>query len=129
MAGRFLLDTNVVISLLRADEPVVARLAASDEVFISAIVLAELFYGAFLSQHIDQNVARLEDLAEHGAILPCDRNTAREYGVVKSHLRSKGRPIPENDLWIAAQALQHDLILVSADEHFSHVDGLRRERW
>jgi tRNA(fMet)-specific endonuclease VapC len=129
MSGRFLLDTNIVISLLRADTPVVAKLAAADEVFISAVALAELFYGAFLSQQMEQNVARIEDLAEHSAILACDRGTAREYGLLKSQLRTKGRPIPESDLWIAAQARQHDLTLASADEHFAQVDDLRWERW
>ena len=62
-------------------------------------------------------------------ILPCDVETARFYGDVKDILRKKGNPIHENDIWIAATALQHDLSLISRDEHFSFVDDLEVEAW
>jgi tRNA(fMet)-specific endonuclease VapC len=62
-------------------------------------------------------------------ILNCDTETARLYGNVKNSLRKKGRPIPENDIRIAAAAFQHDLVPVSRDEHFEEVEGLKLEKW
>jgi len=61
--------------------------------------------------------------------LRCDLRTAHQYGIVKELLRRKGRPIPENDVWIAATALLHGLPLVTRDAHFAHVDGLVVEVW
>ena len=63
------------------------------------------------------------------SILSNDRATARLYGEVKESLRRKGTPIPENDIWIAAIARQHDLPLVARDAHFQQVDDLRIEEW
>jgi tRNA(fMet)-specific endonuclease VapC len=62
-------------------------------------------------------------------VLPCDATTARLYGEIKASLRSKGRPIPENDIWNAAVAQQHGLSLVTRDEHFNNVAGLAAEAW
>jgi tRNA(fMet)-specific endonuclease VapC len=58
-----------------------------------------------------------------------DGATALEYGYVKTGLKKRGKPIPENDVWIAACAFQHDLILVTRDGHFEYVEGLRFESW
>lgn len=55
--------------------------------------------------------------------------TALQYGRIKQRLRRRGRPIPENDLWIAATAIQHQLVLASRDDHFTEVEGLTGERW
>ena len=62
-------------------------------------------------------------------MLACDASTARFYGEIKNRLRAQARPIPENDVWIAAIALQHGLVLATRDEHFAAVDGLACERW
>lgn len=56
-------------------------------------------------------------------------NTARQYGEIKNKLRKKGRPLPENDIWIAALALQYDLILVTRDQHFDEIDNLKLVSW
>ena len=55
--------------------------------------------------------------------------TARRYGTIKNELRRKGRPIPENDIWIAATAIEHALVLVTRDDHFRETDGLEIEAW
>jgi tRNA(fMet)-specific endonuclease VapC len=62
-------------------------------------------------------------------LLLCDEQTARQYGRISQQLRKKGRPIPQNDMWIAALALQHGLTLVTRDAHFSHIDGLLLQDW
>ena len=61
--------------------------------------------------------------------MPIGTNTAERYGEIKDILRSKGRPIPYNDIWIGALALQHGLTLVSRDEHFGEIEGLDLQKW
>jgi len=63
------------------------------------------------------------------SVLACDQATAREYGQIKARLRAKGRPLPENDIWIAAIARLHGLTLVTRDQHFREVEGLAWEAW
>ena len=65
----------------------------------------------------------------NNVILSCDAVTAFFYKDVKDKLRRIGKPIPENDIWIAAIALQYDLTLITQDEHFREVPGLARETW
>lgn len=129
MNGRLLLDTNIVIALFARDGSIQTRLQQAAETFVSTIALGELCYGARKSAQVDANLARIDEFASRSAVLDCDTETAREYGRVKNELWAKGRPIPENDLWIAATAIQHQLTLVSRDEHFAEIDGLSVEKW
>ena len=129
MSGRVLLDTNIVIALFAKEAVVQQRLAAADEVFVSSIVLGELYYGAQKSSRVEANIARVNTFAAANAVLVCDTTTAQYYGTIKTHLRAKGHPIPENDLWIAATARQHQLTLVTRDGHFQAVEGLLVEQW
>ena len=78
---------------------------------------------------MQDNLARVDDFAINNVVLACDTETARRYGKIKELLRAGGRPIPENDIWMAAIALQHNLILVTRDAHFEAVDGLRLAAW
>jgi len=129
MSGRFLLDTNIIIALFGNDTSVKNRLADADEVFISSTVLGELYFGAHKSKHIKKNLSRIEDFASSNAVLPCDTDTARFYGLIKKRLLEKGQPIPENDIWVAAVACQHGLIVVSRDSHFNEIENLKFETW
>jgi len=129
MSGRVLLDTNIVIALF-ADEAIIKdNLAQTSEVFIPSIVIGELYYGARRSGRIEANLARVDELVAGSTILVCDAETARQYGEVKNRLRLKGRPLPENDVWITALALQHNLILVTRDAHFQEVENLQTVNW
>ena len=127
--GRYLLDTNIVIALFADEATVKARLATAAEVFVPAVVLGELYVGARKSGQPAANLAKVEQFAAATAVLPSDAATARHYGEVKDGPRLKGRPIPENDVWIAAVVLQHGRTLVSCDAHFGDVDGLQVEVW
>jgi tRNA(fMet)-specific endonuclease VapC len=129
MNGRYLLDTNVVIAIFANEPALHHQLAGADEVFVLSIVLGELYYGAQKSARSAANVARVDEFAANNTVLVCDTETARQYGEIKSELRAKGRPIPENDIWIASVAKQHQLILVTRDGHFNNVSGLLTEVW
>lgn len=129
MSGKYLLDTNIVIALFAKNAHVENRLKKAAEVFIPAVVIGELFFGAFKSGQLKANTARIEEFAANSTVLGCGIETGKEYGHIKNLLLKKGCPIPENDIWIAAIAIEHGLILVSRDEHFKKIDGLKREVW
>lgn len=129
IAGKYLLDANIVIAYL-ADDPVVkAALRGVEEAFLPCVVLGELHFGAHKSARAEQNLKRVEEFAAGLPILDCDAETARVFGELKNELRLRGRPIPDNDLWIAATARQHGLILVSRDAHFAHIVGFDVVAW
>jgi tRNA(fMet)-specific endonuclease VapC len=129
MNGRFLLDTNIVIALFGKEVSVQQRLVTAGEVFVPSIVLGELYYGARKSARAATNVAQVDAFAASSAILVCDTATAQYYGEIKNILRAKGRPVPENDVWIAAIAMQYGLPLVSRDAHFREIDDLIVQAW
>jgi tRNA(fMet)-specific endonuclease VapC len=128
MPGDVLLDTNIVIALFAGERKVLRKLKRAT-VFLPAIVVGELFYGALKSARGRENVTRIEEFMLANVVLPCDIDTARHYGQIKQQLRRGGRPLPENDIWIAALARQHDLTLISRDSHFQEVDDLKLEVW
>ena len=129
MNGRYLLDTNIVIALFREDETIQSHLADALEVSVPVVVLGELYFGAAKSGRTTENLARVSEFASSNRILPCNVETAKRYGQLKQDLRAKGRLIPENDLWVAATALQYGLTLVSRDGHFQEIPNLHLESW
>ena len=129
MNGRFLMDTNIVIAIFANDATVINSLANANEVFVPSIALGELYYGAHKSSHVEANITRIDEFAASNSILTCDTETSQQYGKIKNSLRVKGRPIPENDIWIAAIAKQYELTLISRDEHFKEISGLSTISW
>jgi tRNA(fMet)-specific endonuclease VapC len=129
VSGNYLLDTNILIALFAGEPSVLDHLKDATEVYIPSVVIGELYYGAHKSSQASQNLRRIETLIAGNSILACDAVTAFHYGSIKDQLRQKGKPIQENDIWIAAIALQFNSILVSRDEHFSAVQGLTVEYW
>lgn len=130
MSGSFfLLDTNIVIAIFSEEASIIKRIQDAEGIFIPVIVIGELFYGAELSTRKEQNIKKLKEFSASSQILLCDHETAIQYAKVKSFLKSKGKPIPENDIWIAALATQHQLELSTRDKHFQSIKGLKVARW
>ena len=129
MSGRYLLDTNIIIALFASEATIINNLAQANEVFIPSIALGELCYGARKSGRLQENLERIEELVVNSTVIGCDADTARQYGNIKNRLRIKGRPLPENDVWIAALALQYGLTLVTRDAHFQEVEDLQVIAW
>jgi tRNA(fMet)-specific endonuclease VapC len=100
-----------------------------DEVYLPSIVPGELYYGALKSKRTTQNLARVDVLKASASVRPCAAETAREYGRIKNGLRALGQPIPENNIWNAALAVQRGLTLATRDPHFDRVERLPRVRW
>lgn len=133
MGGRLLLDTNAVIALFRADSAAQGKLEDAEEAFLPSIVLGELLHGALGSGRRENNTERCRRFAAANTVLSCDEQTAEEYALIKYGLRRRGTPIPDNDAWIAALALQHGLAVLTRDGHFGRVvelgSGLAAEAW
>jgi tRNA(fMet)-specific endonuclease VapC len=129
LSGNYLLDTNIVIAFFAQEPGIVQAVSQVSQVSVPSIVLGELYFGAMRSGRVAENLTRVDDLAQRVAIVPCDAETAKHYGRIKQDLHARGRPLPENDIWIAAVAIQRGLTLVSRDRHFQDVAALQLERW
>jgi tRNA(fMet)-specific endonuclease VapC len=129
MNGRYLLDTNIIISLFAKDSQIHNRLSMAEEVFVPCVAVGELYFGAYKSLKQEENLARVEEFALNNTVLPCDTGIAKKYGDIKSRLKEKGLPVPDNDIWIAAIAQQYALTLITRDSHFEAIENLRSETW
>ena len=127
--GNYLLDTNIVIKMLVGDIAIQEKMQNGNNLFLTSLVVGELYYGAQKSGKVTENLHRINIFVEEHIFLPCDLETAQWYGIIRNQLRRKGRPIPNNDIWISALAMQHNLILVTRDSHFNEVESLQVERW
>ena len=128
---RYLLDTNAIIALLNDTTSLIARRVrrhAPRDFGVSAGVIHELYYGAFKSQRVEQNVARVDAL--QFSVLEFDEEDARQAGQIRAHLASKGTPIGPYDVLIAGQARARELTLVTHNtSEFQRVPGLKVEDW
>ncbi len=127
--NKFLLDTNIIAYWLNGDTSIAAKIDMAGEVHIPIIVVGELYYGALYSTHIQKNIKDIHSLTGNYNVLLIDEKTTAVYGQIKAVLRKKGKPIPENDIWIAAIAQQHNLTLVTRDKHFKEISGLKLKSW
>lgn len=124
-----ILDTDAV-SAVADDQAAAVRLfsqAASIE--LPAIVLGEYRFGIAQSRRRKEYEKWLEELIAATRILPVDEGTTGHYAQIRAELKKAGKPIPSNDLWIAALCRQHRLPLMSQDTHFDAVPGLKRIGW
>lgn len=128
-AGSVLVDTNVVIAYFRGDKVVHPHFAGVTPVYLPWVVLGELHFGAQRAQRRLEQLAYIHDLLKYAVVLFADQDTTEVYGQVKAELARLGKPIPDNDLWIAAVARQHDLPLATRDAHFEQVPGLKTVAW
>jgi tRNA(fMet)-specific endonuclease VapC len=124
-----MLDTNALSAFIDGEPTIGARLSVEAHVAIPVIVLGEFRYGISGSRYRSRYEQWLEDHLPAFDVLTVTDPTTLVYARVRVSLKKLGRPIPANDAWIAALALQHRLPILSRDEHFDAVPGLRRETW
>lgn len=122
------LDTSVAIDVLAGRaESLTAQ--AITEFLLPVPVIGELRYGALNSRKPDENLAEVERLVARCRVMDITLATAAVYARLRLQLKTKGKPIPENDLWIAASCLEHDVKLAAVDGHFDAIDDLQRFVW
>lgn len=124
-----ILDTNALSAFVDGDEAVGQVLRREDRAAIPVIVLGEFRFGIAESRHRAAYEAWLEAHLVQFEVLTVTDATAIAYARVRVALRRLGRPIPANDAWIAALALEHRLAVLSRDEHFDVVAGVERKGW
>jgi len=121
-----LLDTNAYAALKRGHEGVTRLVRESTELIFSTVVVGELLFGFRNGTRFDRNSKELDELLADArvSLVPVTRTTADRFGRIASSLRRAGTPIPTNDIWIAAHALETGAELVTFDQHFENVRGL-----
>ena len=123
---RILLDTNAYVAFKR-NHPVVSRwVDDAEKVYFSTVVAGELLYGFRNGSRLGHNTRELAEFLDspYVALLPVTMDTAERYGRIATELRRAGAPIPSNDMWIAAHAMEVGAELVTFDRHFDEVAGL-----
>ena len=123
---RILLDSNAYSAFKRGNHEVRDLISVAEEIVFSAIVAGEQLFGYRLGTNYDQNLSELRSFLErpYVSFVPVGPVTADRYSRIAAALRAAGRPIPTNDVWIAAHAMETGADLVSADAHFEHVAGI-----
>ena len=123
------LDTNAVSALFEGDAALLTLLEDESRLAMPVIVVGEYRFGLLRSRHKQKLAALLDELIATSDLLAIDDETATVYAETRERLRVRGKPLPENDVWIAALCRQHRRTLVSRDRHFAEVDGLDCEGW
>jgi tRNA(fMet)-specific endonuclease VapC len=124
-----LLDTNAISALMMGEPGIADLLSEDDRHALPSIALGEYRYGLLRSRSRRQLEALLDTLVAASEVIGVDDETTRHYAAVRERLRAAGTPLPENDVWIAAIAVQHRFELASKDGHFDAVQGLTRRSW
>jgi tRNA(fMet)-specific endonuclease VapC len=123
IGSEYLLDTCIIIDHFRNSLNGL-RLETLTSLNVSSTTIGELYFGAYRSANPVKHLQKLVQFVEICTVYKTDENTAKIYGLIKAQLAKKGKPIPENDMWIAACALQHNFTLYTSDQHFKEIDSL-----
>ena len=127
---KYLFDTNIIIALTNNDVELFDKVCRNGKISISVITCGELLLGANYSQRVNENIIKINQFISDCVIIKdITRETAYHFGVVKARLKTLGKPIPDNDLWIVSTALELDYTLVSRDKHILNLDFIKTEKW
>ena len=123
---KILLDTNAYAALLRGHADVARRVRGAEQILLSTVVVGELLFGFRNGSRFEANHQEMEELlaSPFVSLLPVSLVTADRFGRIAAALKRKGRPLPTNDIWIAAHAMESGAELLSFDRHFAEIDGL-----
>ena len=123
---RILIDTNIYAAFKRNESVAVEVLRRVEYIGINTIVLGEILGGFRGGNKETENKKELNQFldSQRVYILKIDEETAEFYAKIYWDLKKKGHPIPTNDMWVAASAMKHGLLLFSYDEHFNNINGL-----
>jgi tRNA(fMet)-specific endonuclease VapC len=124
-----ILDTNALSAVADGEASAVAHIAKAERVAVPVVVLGEYRFGIAQSRHRANYESWLQEWIAAVIVLNIDEETTHSYSAICLELKKKGKPIPANDLWIAALCRQHSLPLLSRDQHFDFISRLRRVAW
>lgn len=121
----YVLDTSAAIGFMRGDVELTELVLKADALLLPVVALGELYLGFERAAQPERELRKLNLLIPLCGILRPGSDTAREYARIKSELLRRGRPIPDNDVWIAAEARELGLPLLAVDAHFNEITGLQ----
>lgn len=124
-----LIDTNIVVDLFRGKENTLQNLNTLPNIYLPVIALGELYIGTSRVSNKGKHLKELSDFLKSCTIVHINEETAKIYGSISTALYKKGKPIPTNDIWIAAIAIQNKFTLITGDKHFSEIAGLKIKSW
>jgi len=124
-----ILDTNALSAVADGEPTAVAAFSSATRIDIPVIVLGEYRFGIAWSRHRSEYERWLGEMLSASRVLEVSEETTRHYAAIRIELKRAGTPIPSNDVWIAALSRQHALPVLSRDEHFDLIKGLRRRNW
>ncbi|HUZ60522.1 MAG TPA: type II toxin-antitoxin system VapC family toxin [Hanamia sp.] len=127
--NNYLLDSNIVIEIFNGNTIFADKISDEEVLYLPCIVLGELYTGVNRVVDKPKHLKMLTDFLKFCTIVNIDGITAKYYGEMIASLHKKGKPIPTNDVWIAAIALQHGLTLITNDKHFKEVPELKMINW
>ena len=122
-----LLDTNAYTGFINGDTTIYERIVQADIVYMSTVILGELYTGFYGGSKPDWNSNILYDFLEKRTVKIIDitHGTAKIFGRIKNELRQKAKMIPINDIWVAAHAIETDSTLLTYDKHFVNISDLK----
>lgn len=125
---RVLIDSNRFIDFCAGEEAVIETFERASLLVVPFVVLAEIRVGAQLARRGESQIRVLSELLNQPGVrtVHSTDSTAHHYAALFAQLRRKGTPIPTNDIWIAALAIEHNLVLYSRDAHFDHIPSVAR---
>lgn len=125
----YALDTNIIIELFKGNREIADKIDQAKSIYLPIHALGELYFGAENSDRRQYHLQQINTLLELVQVLNTSGKTAQFYGIIKTHLKRLGKPIPENDIWIAALAREYELPIVTRDNHFKYIPDLRIFEW
>ena len=123
---KILLDTSAYVGFKCKIEDVVDIIANAELILFSPIVLGELMFGFRNGNRFKENMVDLNNFLEHKVVefIQIGKTTSDRYSRIALHLKRQGTPIPSNDIWISAQAMEHGAEIITLDQHFENITGL-----
>ena len=127
--GNVLLDPSVVIPYLKGDAAIKQQIQTVSVIYLPVTVVGELYCGAYISQQQDRTLQEIKNFLNGVVMLGQSETTAECYGKIRAELAKAGTPIPENDIWIAASAMEQGIPLATRDAHFRRINRLNILNW
>lgn len=124
--SRILLDTSAYSAFMRGDSNIKSVIQAAEEIYLNSMVLGELITGFIRGKNERKNRKELQEFltSPRVGVLPVDQETSERYAVILCSLMEKGTPVPTNDVWIAASAMQYGLKLLTTDAHYKKISQI-----
>ncbi len=123
---KILLDSSAYVGFKRHEFETVEIILQAESILVSPVVLGELMFGFRNGTRFKENMVDLNSFLEHDVVelMQIGKTTSDRYSRIAAQLKQQGNPIPTNDIWIAAQTMEHGAELITSDQHFKKINGL-----